>query len=426
MIIVLSHHRHDVGEAARLSAQSARSIVATPVSAAGRVPRRDRLSEGAFISVELAPIVLPRRVDIVAAVRSVIGLGPNTRAGRTFAGRRWSYDPAALDQQAERMVKQLPDWYTGSSSLPQLRSAIEPELPFTVFLGPDTAALCIDHRLGDGFLSVLLAAAVFGRSGIPASLVDADDGNPLPAALLTTFVRHPDRFLEIVHDRGRERAAGGSGEPPSTTAVEGRSLELETGVMDWGTYQSLVRWARGKAPTTVAMIFALRGALVRSGIGVGETGAILVDLRRYLPSGRSTLANFVVGQPLSLVSGVGAAGDRFAHDLRLGRPLAALTAGLSRPTRRGPVSSRPVLAAAAPTVSDMGFLRALESIPWATDEPAVSVSVDTAARNGITALTSVLRRRMNVSLSFDGAVFDRTRVADACELFCTDPIGLIE
>jgi hypothetical protein len=202
------------------------------------------------------------------------------------------------------------------------------------------------------------------------------------------------------------------------------SLDLVTATMDSTTFRSLAAWSRGRVPPTLAMMFALRASLQRVGVSVMDEGAILVDLRRYLPSGHSTLANFVVGHPVSVSGGIDAAGARFTHDLHVGRPLAALTAGLlSRPWNRAPSLRTP--AAAHPIVSDMGFLRALEPLPWATDSPTVRVSVDPAGRNGVTALTAVLRRRMNISVSFDSSLFARELIEEACNLLCRDPEGLL-
>ena len=44
----------------------------------------------------------------------------------------------------------------------------------------------------------------------------------------------------------------------------------------------------------------------------------------------------------------------------------------------------------------------------------------------MTVLTYVLRRRLNVSITFDAAVFDAARVTEACRQLCADPLGLLE
>ena len=394
---------------------------ATAVS--GRVLGRDLLSAGVYISVELSPLVVPERAAVVHAVRTLLDLGAAARAGRTFDGPRWRYDPAMLDAQAERMVRELPPEYAGDAGLPRLREAITPDLPFMVFLGEDRASLCIDHRLGDGFLSVMLTAGILSGRRPPGVLASARDADPLPAALNATFLRHPGRAVDVVRDRLTERRAPRPVHSAATVPAERGSLDLVTAVMDPDTYRSIAAWSRGRVPPTLSMMFALREALHRLGVPVMDEGSILVDLRRYLPSGRSTLANFVVGHPIDASIGLDAAGARFSRDLHSGRPLAALTAGLlSRGWRRPAPATAP--AAAKPIVSDMGFLRALEPLPWA-GEGHVRVSVDPAGRNGITALTAVLQRRLNVSMSFDASLYDRSTIAAACELLCRDPKGLL-
>lgn len=399
----------------------------------GRIPRRDRLSAGAFVSVELSPIVVPPRHEVVATVRALFGTGAAARAGRTFDGDEWHYDPAALDDQAERAVQELPGWYSGVRSLPALRLAADPRLPFTVFLGDGRAALCIDHRLGDGLLSVLLTTSVFAGRGISPAFLRARDVDPLPAALRETFARHPARVRQVFLDRLTDHGPAPEARPEPDPAVPvltrglgrggGDVLALETGVMEPRSFRSLVEWARGRVPLAVALLFAVRGALVAEGVPVTDAGAILVDLRRYLPSGHATLGNFVVGQPVGLGRGIEAAGTRFTHDLRVGRPLAAHAVGVHRPRQRS--ASRPASLAVTPTVSDMGMLRSFDPVPWATDRPALSVSVDPASGDGVTALTTVVRRHCSVSLSFDAAVTDADRIRAACDRLTHDPIGLL-
>ena len=358
---------------------------------------------------------------MVDAVRTLVSLGSSARAGRVFHTDSWRYHPDEVDQLAERMVKTLPDRYTGDAGLPGLREASDPDLPFTVFLGTDRASLCFDHRLGDGFLTVMLTAGALAGRGVPTVLHSADDRNPLPAALRATFLRSPGRVVELLRARLGDR--GSPVAPAEVDATRG-SLDLVTAAMSAESFRALAAWSRGRVHPTLAMLFALRAALRRTGVDVLDEGSVLVDLRRYLPSGRSTLGNFVVGQPLSMIDGIDAVDARFSRDLRVGRPLAAITVGLlSRSWRRSP--ARMVPAAAHPIVSDMGFLRALEPLPWASETPHVRVSVDPATRNGITALTAVLRRRMHVSLSFDGSLYDRAQVQEACELLCHDPKGLL-
>ncbi|MDN3497302.1 hypothetical protein QL996_15285 [Planococcus sp. APC 4015] len=387
----------------------------------GRLHGRDLLSAGARISVELAPLIVPERATVVRAVRELIGSGAAARAGRTIHGAHWNYDPEFLDAQAERMVRPLPVERTGDAGLPRLREAAPADLPFVVFLGEDRASLCIDHRLGDGFLSVMLTAGALAGRGVPSVFATADDRDPLPAALSATYARRLDRIGALLRDRWSDRRPSYAG--PVVDAGGGR-LDLVTGTMDSTTFRALADWSKGRVPPTLAMMFAFRAALQRSGIPVMDTGAILVDLRRYLPSGRSTLANFVVGHPVVVDGGIDAAGARFQQDLHVGRPLAALTSGLiTRGWHRG--TPRTVPAAASPIVSDMGFLRALEPLPWASDDPVVRVSVDPAARNGITALTAVLRRRLNISVSFDGSLWERDAIAAACDLLRHDPKGLL-
>jgi hypothetical protein len=390
-------------------------------AASGRIRGRDLLSSGVRISVELTPLVVPDRAVVVRAIRDLIATGADARAGRRLRAGRWSYDPLGLDEQAEEMVRPLPLGMRGDEGLPRLRDALPDDLPFAVFLGDDRAALCIDHRLGDGFLSVMLTAGALAGRGVPAVFAASRDRDPLPAALASAFLRQPGRALSLVRDRWTQTSP--SPEPAAEPAERG-ALGLVTAAMDGATFRDLARWSRGRVAPTLAVMFAMRTALERVGVPVSDEGSLLVDLRRYLPSGRSTLANFVVGHPVSASGGLDAAGARLSRDLHTGRPLAALTAGLAaRAWRHGPPTAVP--SSTAITVSDMGFLRALEPLPWAGDDSIVRVSVDPSARNGITVLTAVLGGRLHVSVSFDRSFCDPDAVSRACALLCHDPKELL-
>lgn len=394
--------------------------ILTPVEK--RLPARDQLSAGTYIGVELGPLVVPARDVVVRRVRALLELGPDACAGRTIEGDRWRFDPSELDARAEDIVRALPASLTGTHLLPRLREAIDPRSPFTVFLGEDRVAVCIDHRLGDGFLSLMLVAAVLAPRDIPRVFEVADGRDPLPAALFETFARHPGRVAGMLRDKITDPTPRSAVVP--TAPAERGSLDLATAVMEPANFRALAAWSKGRVPPTVATTFALQAALRAEGLDVLDAGAILVDLRRYLPSGVSTLANFVVGHPLDLTQGIDAVGARFTRDLRTARPLAAHVAGRRSAARRAANPAK-VPAGAFPIVSDMGFLRALEPLPWASETPTVNVSVDPASRNGITALTSVLRRRFGVSLSFDSTLHDRDRVQAACERLCRDPLELL-
>lgn len=392
--------------------------------ATGRVRTADRMSADTRIAVLLRPLRVPPRTDVVDRVRSLFALGASARAGRSLTGDRWVYDPSTVDERAEQAVRELPAACATEAGLPLLRHHADPTSPLTVFLGADRIAVHVDHRIGDGFFAVMAVAALFADAPMPRVFADAEDRDPLPAALAATFGRHPARIGRIVRDKIVTVP------PPYRYGVahvpsDRGSLDLRTATMSRDAHRALVAWSRRRVPPTVALLAAFRCALVAEGVAADDTGVVLVDLRRYLPSGRATLANFVTGHPVDLARGVDHAGATLTRDLHAGRPLAAL-ASTRIPGRPAPRSGVSVPSAAVPILSDMGFLRALESLPWTDDrQAAVAVSVDPAGRNGITALTSVLRGRFGVSVSFDSTLFPAERVAAAAERLCADPLELL-
>ncbi|MBN9174327.1 MAG: hypothetical protein J0I70_09280 [Microbacterium sp.] len=404
------------------------------------IARRDRTSAGAFIAVLLAPLDVPSRETVVARVRDLVALGPDARVGRTLVADSWRYDPSRHGDQSERLVIDAPDAALSLGAAPTLRDSMDPDLPFTVFLGGTRAAVVIDHRLGDGFLAVLLTAAVLGEGGIPPSISAAVDRDPLPAALRTTFAADRRRAADVLRDRVVDRRSAALPFPPAGRSRDAAmqphpaTVACEMSPEDTAAFQ---RWVKGRMPLAVAVLHAMREALPRSGIAATDGGSVLVDLRRYLPSGMSVLGNFVTGQPVALGADPDETADRLARLLRTGRPLAAHATGLATQAardlrhrlRRPGTAATPVPTGVARlTVSDMGFVRPLDHLPWddASGPATISVSVDAAGRDGMTVLTHVVRRRLNVSITFDAAVFDAARVAEACRQLCADPLGLLE
>ncbi|WP_425841091.1 hypothetical protein [Microbacterium sp. PA5] len=396
--------------------------------AAGRVRTADRMSAQTRIAVLLQPLRVPPRREVVDRVRALFALGAAARAGRTFTGERWAYDPSTVDERAERAVRELPAACGTEAGLPRLREHADPSSPLTVFLGDDRIAVHVDHRIGDGFFAVMAVAALFADAPMPRVFTSAVDRDPLPAALASTFGRHPSRVARIVRDKIVTTPPPYRYGVAHVPAARG-SLDLHTAAMSREAHHALAAWSRlrtPRVPPTVALLAAFRAALLAEGVAADDTGVVLVDLRRYLPSGRATLGNFVTGHPVDLARGVDLAGAALTRDLHAGRPLAAL-ASARMPGRPAPREAPSVPSTAVPIVSDMGFLRALETLPWAGDgrPAAVAVSVDPASRNGITALTSVLRGRFGVSVSFDSTLFPAERVAAAAERLCADPLELL-
>lgn len=396
--------------------------------AAGRMRPADRMSAQTRIAVLLQPLRVPPRTVVVDRLRSLFALGAAARAGRSLLDDRWAYDPSTVEDRAERAVRELPGACDTEAGLPRLREHADPSSPLTVFLGGDRIAVHVDHRIGDGFFAVMAVAALFADARPPRVFTHADDRDPLPAALAATFGRHPSRVARIVHDKIVTAAPPYRYGVAHVPAARG-SLDLHTATMPHASHRALAAWSRLRAPRvppTVALLAAFRAALVAEGVPADDTGVVLVDLRRYLPSGRATLGNFVTGHPVDLARGVDHAGAALTRDLHAGRPLAAL-ASARIPGRPAPRAVPSVPSTAVPIVSDMGFLRALETLPWADEgsPAAVAVSVDPAARNGITALTSVLRGRFGVSVSFDSTLFPAERVAAAAERLCADPLELL-
>ncbi len=315
-------------------------------------------------------------------------------------------------------------------------------------------SLALDHAVGDaGLMMALLSGLVTtARTGeLPTVLEQPDTGHPLARALAHHYRGRWDR----VRAAAAAVQPGGPVQPGEPRQQDGDRRPAMTAVHAFASPETSTRlkaWRREHAPGRA--VTAVHTSLVRAGLaaaGAPPRGRpiVLVDARRYLPAGSSVHGNFVAGLDLPVTDrwGIDEVDDALARALEAGRPLTAMSAGITRgaaralrarvgaalapsgggqppPARsqRAPLDPRPVVA-----VTGMGGFASIERLPWvAPPGERLFSSMSTASpREGVTAAITEVGRALQVSLSFHGSVFDAAVMQDAVRRITQDPLALL-
>lgn len=391
------------------------------------------------------PIDVPSRADLVRALRLIAACGPQARVGLQIdrAAARWIWEPEQLGRLCDEAVVEAAPPCTADlgTTLTDL-AAQGATSPVLRFLRSDRYLfLDMVHALGDARLMTLLLTGVVeaARTGeAPAWARLAEDRHPLRAALLHRG--GADRFRPGAAVRAmrpslpsRDRSTGDRDRPwrPSVTAVYQRS---EPGVL-----AEVRDWRRAHEPgmSRVPITFAAAHAALRAvGLRPQRRSLVLFDGRRYLPRGVTVNGNFVAG--LDLVVGEAPTPADF-HDVIeqaavAGRPLTAMLAGLTVGRTLAAVSrigGAPPTVPAAPrpyiAYSHVGLPPAAARLPWIGPrrDHVYTGLAEPAGPEGLTLVFAEIGDCLQVSASFHSGVFDRSRVAEALDLLCHDPISLL-
>jgi hypothetical protein len=293
----------------------------------------------------------------------------------------------------------------------------------------------VSHAAGDGrtinrLLPGLLKAAVTGGTPPPQP---ATSPVPLTRAIARHFGRAPHRLAHAARLRRPPLT------PPGTHALTGwkPALAYHAGRTGPGVLPRLRAWRDAHLPgvSMAAVSFALlNSAFTRMGIGSDRPGMmVLVDARRYLPLGMTVTGNFCWAEyvtPASLTD-PRAVHQVMAADLSSGRTLVMLALRDARELLRGGAPQVPEMVRADPrpelTFTHTGRLTAYDDLPWAglpADRRSISVPGPRGPESmivGISELSDVL----HVNAAYHRSTFDSAVVAQAVDLACSDPVGLL-
>ncbi len=426
----------------------------------------DALSAGTVVWVVVGPL---RRASTDAVVptlqRIVDDGGASNRIGLwpDAATLRWRFD---ADLGTEYTIDEVSvDADDPARTLAALMALSNPETgsraPIRARVDNDYLAIGFDHGLGDGVVMMETVAAL-SDTGIsetgtsargfapPAPQPNIDF--PLPAAVAATVRKHPAEALTYLGELATQAGGFAVRRLPRRRPVQDRSEPAERRVdtvdhrphptatpdqapayaVAWqrssNTFRAeLNEWRSEHAPGTslsTILVHSLYEAMRRNGIRLSDEVDLLVDLRRHLPDGASTLASVstvVTIDTAELAPGVEAFGAAVKAELESSRPL--LRAAVAAMVRKARLSSRlrgfheraDGDDAARLIISDMTRLSGLERTSWAqpTDNPVFGVAMPPAGRNRISVAINRIGPTMFMTATYAPDVVDGEALQEA-------------
>ncbi|MCB0911303.1 MAG: hypothetical protein KDB60_06785 [Propionibacteriaceae bacterium] len=401
----------------------------------------DRLLVGARIGVGLGPLDLPSPGELRSAFVRIAAGGHPARLGLVLADdRRWREVGMRIADRADEIFRVAPE-SVGDPRDWLLDHWID-DLPVQFAIAGDRLGMLMDHRLGDGALASVLPLALIDLArGRPlASAFTGLIARPLGAALSHTFGVRPTAWLGLADDYRRHRPRNS---PPAQAAE--RHLAVPSTchlnvVLEPDRLLGVRAWSRGRIALGPVLAQLTGQAMRVAGLPVADTGELVIDLRRYLPRGAHTLANFIAGMEIPLAGPGSAPAEVHAQvtrSLLAGRPLVAATigaargrlagSGLLRPVPRRAPEPRPASAARI-SMSSLGRLRAFEKLPWTAPQGQrwMDAYTEPATPGTLGVIAIAMDGRLNLSLTWRGEDFDRATVAAGAALLADDPVRLLE
>lgn len=404
---------------------------------------------GSRIVQVLGPLDLPSIADLRWAFVQLASTGPHARVGLLPHGpTAWEFAPDLIAERADELVRIAPDGADdGESILQAMRDAFVADLPVQVLVSGTHLAVRYDHELVDATV-----AAAFPRALIEAARAGriADEGvvppSSLPTALLHSFGLRPrawGRLAKHVREHRRTAADAAVREVPAASHSgrvplndEDRATRHVQSMLDGASVRQLLRWGHahdlGMGGTLLLLASA---ALEQAGVPTCDQGTLIVNLRRYLPRGSTTTANFVTGLPLATPRR-SADVAAFARDLHgaieSGRPLMAAAASAVK--RVLAPRDTPTIGATIPrpdqvrvSASYVGTLRDYERLPWAAEPGGRTVlsTVETAAAGDVGWTMLKMHGSLHAIATFRGDVVPAERVRAAAASMAADPIAVL-
>ena len=311
------------------------------------------------------------------------------------------------------------------------------ERPLLLGAGGPYAGIRFNHALGDAwvggplFVAALTAAVAGGPAHYP---IPPSARLPLLRATARHFGRNPARLVAAarVGRAPRDADAGRAQMPwaPAEAIHWSRSAP--------GAATALRRWRDAHVPG--ASIGAVLSAAVSASFdrhlsATARDGLVmLVDARRYLPSGLVVDGNFAAGEYLAPVdrADVRAVHDLMAARLASGRSLAALALHHGRlmvDYRRVParITSVPVDARPQLTLAYLGRSDAYAGLPWRAGhaERTMIDVVGTTGPQGVTVAVEEFGDVLHATTTYHTNVFDPAAIAAATDAVVGDPAAVL-
>lgn len=406
----------------------------------------DRAMGRLRIVMLFGPLELPSVSQIRSAFVSIAVDSLGARVGFSRVDdASWVLSSDRIRQRRDDYVRVAPD---DCSPLDWLRKNPIADLPVQIAVNGDHLAVSYDHSLVDAMIAcafprTLLAVANDGA--VPASEPVAE--RPLTVAVAHTFGWRPRAWWAVAKDisQHRRRAALAAlhdplpADIPALTAgplVPIPETDHVVARFDAEQFHAVLRWARAHRVQPSAALLLLATAVTRAaGTHVEGTGTLIVNLRRYLPEGRGTGANFINGLRVA-TNGTQFDIGRFSSDvdaaLNTGRPLAAAAVQSLRRTcgkhAEHPMGEYRPRSHAHVSMSYVGEIRDFALLPWKGPlrDSILVTTVDSAEPDTIGWTALRVGGDLYLFGAFCGALFDRPSLESAVSQMIVDPVRLLE
>ncbi len=397
----------------------------------------------ASVVASLGPITVPGRTELVAAVGHLAEFSAMTRVGwlQVHAGRRWQ-EAVDLDAFAESSVRTLPPipGEDPAAMVVRVLGLGRGDLPFTLYVGDDTAHLNIAHACADGYSMTRMLAAILetARTGsVPAWTTHHPVHFGATRATVSFFGKNRSQARALLGG-ARQRSAGQPIPPRLRQRTAWRpSVACRFRASTLQVFADLKAWRKEHASgiSTVPLTIAATELALRR-LGIHTTGQPLVvfDARRYLrDAGADISGNFCAGLRMRVTD----SGDPLALDreirssVALGRPLAVLATGAARSYLRNGESAS--AADSGEKAWDMAYTHMgrpaeISRQPWLRGGPLPYYMgvLTPAGPNGVTMGFTEVGNHINAFASFHDNVVDPAVVESVVELVTTQIVSLLE
>lgn len=392
----------------------------------------DRVFAGWQASIGVGPVRTRSAESVDRSLRRISQRGPANRIGLHPAkSRRWTFDPTSSTA-----------WAVTHDSRAFRAADLESELdaqardplhvPLRLVIKGDYLFMTFDHGLGDAhFANAVLALATGEESSACADWPRIDpNGGDVTAALRAAVRTHPREICrELIRVvRGRLDRDGKDDWNSVVKPLRRPAVVLASSAPYFS--DALRRAAQSKCRSSIIAMIAMATSrtLKECGIELMPTVDISVDLRRYLPDGFQTLANFVsvVKVPTDSKFSPDLFHARLQEEMASHRRLVAYATRHMIPMvpRANGYGAAPVDRAQLSFTEALGPRLASEKYSWA-ESPDPQVWTATLPLHSANDITTVIGRTpdggIHMTASFFSEVYDPETVRRALAAVLTDP-----
>ena len=269
-----------------------------------------------------------------AAFRQLAKRGPSARIGLqpSSSTNKWLFAPSRWGTVSVIDACPFGEMLTKFESF--VAQASNQPAPVAVTYCGDYVMLSFDHGIGDATACLELTAVASGADITEYSVPNTRQ--PLRSALAKTFSDSPRSFVEVLRG-GAQPAALPTRPYPRPDSSDIVMTYARTGPEFLATVKEMRKKHFPKTSVTAAVIYALRSAFEAHGQGITDDLSVLVDLRRFLGEGQSTLANLSAVVDLSVPpsADINDFGAQFSAAVNGATPLVKLAGSVAKRRIRG-------------------------------------------------------------------------------------------